>query len=416
METKVSSSTKNTPALCDDIERCAKCGQCRTVCPVFAETNVEQMVARGRISLAQAAIEGRAPYTRRMEEYIQSCIKCLRCTAMCPSGVPYERILQEIRFAMGRDLGISPLAKAIFRYVLPHRRLFDWSITMARVFQSLAPVKREGQMRHLPLFFAGRRWVPSLARRSALKQLRNPRKVEHPKLRVALFLGCLINYVYPEIAEATVNVLQRLGVEVIIPQGQVCCGTPVLSFGDERAAQRLARLNTQALLASNPDYIVTACASCGKTLKSDYEGLVPKEGAVLSKKVLDVSECLDRLSLAVAAPLGRKVTYHDPCHLRWGQNVVREPRKLLEQCADYVEMPEAERCCGGGGSFSLFHYDLATKIAAKKLDSIAASGAEVIATNCPGCILHIADRLTAAGMRKPVVHTIQIIEEAMGKG
>jgi glycolate oxidase iron-sulfur subunit len=240
--------------------------------------------------------------------------------------------------------------------------------------------------------------------------------VERPKLRVALFLGCLINYVYPEIAEATVAVLGRLGVEVVIPQGQVCCGTPVLSFGDEQAARRLATMNTEALLVSGADHIVTACASCGKTLKSDYEWLVPDQGAALAKKVLDVSELLDRIPVQGARPIERRVTYHDPCHLRWGQNVVAPPRKLLGQYAQYVEMPEAERCCGGGGSFSLFHYDLATRIAAKKLDSIAASGAEVVATNCPGCILHISDRVTAAGMKIPVVHSIQIVEEAMRKG
>ena len=416
METRVSSSTKSKRALCDDIERCAKCGQCRTVCPVFAENNVEMMVARGRISLAQAVVEGRARYTRRMEEYIQSCLKCLRCAAMCPSGVPYERILQEVRFAMGRDLGISPLAKTVFRHVLPRRWLFDWCIRTAGVLQSLAPVKRQSQMRHLPLFFAGRRWVPSLARRSALTRLRRVPPVDHPRLRVALFLGCLINYVYPEVAEATVSVLQRLGVEVIVPSQQLCCGTPVLSFGDKEAARHLAEMNARALLASSPDYIVTACASCGKTLKSDYEWLLPDHGEALAKKVLDISELLDRLPVQGARPLERKVTYHDPCHLRWGQNVVAPPRKLLGQCAQYVEMPEAERCCGGGGSFSLFHYDLATRIAAKKLDSIRASSAEVVATNCPGCILHISDRVTAAGMKIPVVHTIQVIEEAMRKG
>jgi glycolate oxidase iron-sulfur subunit len=190
-------------------------------------------------------------------------------------------------------------------------------------------------MRHLPLFFAGRRWVPSLAGRSALKRLENLRNVEqgnyvdrpgrpaglkagyagpadrqipYPELRVALFLGCLINYVYPEIAEATVNVLGRLGVEVVIPQGQVCCGTPVLSFGDEQAARRLATMNTEALLGSGADHIVTACASCGRTLKSDYGTLVPKQGEVLSKKVLDVSELLDRLPARYTAAV-----YQEKC-------------------------------------------------------------------------------------------------------
>ena len=409
-------------ALQDDIERCAKCGQCRTVCPVFAETNVEMMVARGRISLAQAAVEGRTKYTRRMEDYIQSCLKCLRCAAMCPSGVPYERILQEVRFAMGRELGISPVAKAIFRYVLPHRGLFDLAMKAARIGQWLVPGRRQGHMRHLPLFFAGRRWVPAVAKGSALKRLRHlSTPPEHGNggrqgPRVVLFLGCLINYVYPEIAEATVRVLERLGAEVIVPRDQVCCGTPVLSFGDGTAARNLAERNVRSLLASNPDYIVTACASCGKTLKSDYESLLGADGGRLSKKVLDVSELLSVLSLPDGPRLPHKVTYHDPCHLRWGQKVIAQPRKLLGRFSTYVEMSEAERCCGGGGSFSLFHYDLAMKIADQKLDSIAASGAEIVATNCPGCILHISDRLAARTSNIRVLHTIQVIEAAMQAG
>jgi glycolate oxidase iron-sulfur subunit len=406
-------SAHNPDTLKEDIERCAKCGQCRTVCPVFLETNVEMMVARGRISLAQAVLEGRAAYSRRMEEYIQSCLKCLRCGANCPSGVPYERILQEVRLAMGRDLGVPLLARLIFRLILPHRWVFDLAIRSARIGQWLVPLKREGHMRHLPLFFAGRRWVPSLASRSALRRLRDLQPLPQPKLRVTLFLGCLINYVYPEIADATVSVLRRLGVEVIVPRGQGCCSTPVLSFGDEASARKLAERNLGELLAASPDYIVTACASCGKTLRSEYERLGVVGAEAFGPKVLDISELLDKVSLPALRPLRRKVTYHDPCHLRWGQGVIKQPRALLEQSAAYVEMSEAERCCGGGGSFSLFHYDLAVKIASHKVQAIAESGAETVATNCPGCILHISDRLTAEGRRVPVVHTIQVVEEAM---
>lgn len=409
-------SQSNPPSpLAREVAQCAKCGKCRSVCPVFLETGGETMVARGRIALAEALLEGRARFTGRFEEYINTCLKCLRCESLCPSGVHYHAILDEVRRAMAREQGVSPLARAIFRLMLPHRWLFDFGIVSASIGQHFAPLPRRGQMRHLPLFFMGRRWIPALATHSALALFNGVRRLPKPKMRVGLYLGCLINYVYPQIAGSLIRVLNAVGVEVVTPRRQVCCGAPVLSFGDEPAAKVLAKRNVSVFDRKDLDSIVVACASCGRTLRSEYPELLGDESAPLSAKVLDISEFLARFAEIEVKPLATDVTYHDPCHLRWGQGVIEPPRSLLRRASRFVEMREPERCCGGGGAFSLFHYDLSIRIAEHKIQSVRDTGAQTVAAGCPGCILQIADRAADAGMKVRVVHPIQILDEALAQ-
>ncbi|NOZ21092.1 MAG: (Fe-S)-binding protein [Planctomycetes bacterium] len=407
-------STSRTP-LTEEIARCAKCGKCRSVCPVFLETGTETMVARGRIALAEAIVNGEAHFTGRFEEYINTCLKCLRCESLCPSGVEYHTILDSIRRKMARRQGVAPLARMIFRLMLPHRWLFDLGLFGAAIGQRLIPLKRRGPMRHLPLFFMGRRWIPTLSRHTAIHMLNHTRRLRNPRMRVGFFVGCLINYVYPEIARSLIRVLNHFNVEVVVPRRQVCCGTPILSFGDEASARMLARRNLRAFDRNDLDYIVVACASGGRALKSEYPILLGDAWAPLRAKVLDISEFIDRFTDADMPKLTAKVTYHDPCHLNWGQGVAKEPRSMLRRAADLVEMREAERCCGGAGAFSLFHYDLSMQIADHKVNAIRESGADTVATGCPGCMLQIADRTADAGLNVRVVHPIQILDEALAQ-
>ncbi|MEW6356210.1 MAG: (Fe-S)-binding protein [Planctomycetota bacterium] len=402
--------------LAEEIARCAKCGKCRSVCPVFLETGTETMVARGRIALAEALIEGEAKFTGRFEEYINTCLKCLRCESLCPSSVNYHMILDSIRQEMARRQGVAPLARMIFRLMLPHRWLFDLGLFGAAIGQRLVPLRREGPMRHLPLFFMGRRWIPTLSRRTAINMFNPTRRLKSPRMRVGFFVGCLINYVYPEIARSLIRVLNYFDIEVVVPRGQVCCGTPVLSFGDEASARALARRNLREFDRDDLDYIVTACASGGRALKTEYPLLLGNAWNSVGPKVLDISEFIDRFINIDIRKLSEKVTYHDPCHLNWGQGVVEAPRAVLRRVADLVEMPGAERCCGGAGAFSLFHYDLSMQIADHKMSAIRESGAPTVATGCPGCMLQIADRTTDAGLRVRVVHPIQILDEALAQG
>ena len=400
-------------ALLREASRCAKCGKCRSVCPIFLETGDESAVARGRITLAEAVIDGRLELTDKVKAYMWTCLKCLRCSAVCPSGVAYEMILQGMRDQIAVQRGVPWLARVIFNVVLPRRWLFDTIMRLGQLSQRVLPLRREGLVRHLPLAFLGHQSIPALERRTALKLLRGHEpKGGRPK--VGLFLGCLTNYVYPRVALALIDVFDRAGYDVVTPPSQVCCGTPVLAFGATAAGQRLAATNVAAF--ADCDAIVTGCASCSRTLKCDYEGLLGEPGRALSERVFDASEFLakegaiEKLRPSAGSPQAPAgtVTYHDPCHLNFGQGITQPPRQLIETAAELVEMAEPDRCCGGAGAFSLFHYDYACQIAAHKVDMIARTGAAVVATTCPGCMLHLADRLHAAGSDVQVKHTLEV--------
>ncbi len=391
--------------------RCAKCGKCRSVCPIFIEMNDERGVARGRITLAEAVMTGRLELSPKIKEAMWMCLKCLRCSSVCPSGVAYERILQGMRNEIARRRGVPRLARFIFNVVLPRRRLFDAVIRLGEWGQRAFPLRREGRVRHLPLAFLGRQSIPALARRSALKRLRDHRP-RGGRPQVGLFLGCLTNYIYPDIASALIEVYDRAGFDVIVPPDQLCCATPVIAFGAIDAARRLAERNVAAF--RDCDAIVTGCASCSRTLKTDYEDLLGAEGRAFSERVFDATEFLAREGaierIAPSAPPADAptVTYHDPCHLNFGQGITEPPREVLRSCSRLVEMAEPERCCGAAGAFSLFHYDYACRIAEHKIAMIRDTGAQVVATTCPGCMLQLADRLDAAGLNVQVKHTLEV--------
>jgi len=390
------------------------------------------MVARGRISLLEAVAGGELQYTKRLKDLIGSCIHCLRCQANCPSGVDYDAVLHAARAALARARGVPVIATGIFSWVLPRRTLLDAFLRAAAVMQRALPLKRRGRVLRLPLVFMGRRWVPALAPRSALERYRaepvrraEPAAPSSVRRRVGFFTGCLINYLYPEIADAAVSVLTRLGCDVVVPRGQVCCGAPVLSFGDVRAACTLAERNFEAFRSAGVSRVITACAIGGHTLRHEYERLAPGEWRRAGIQVRDISEFIadecdwqEALeSTGGGGPLADlQVTYHDPCHLNWGQGIAEQPRELLEACTDFTEMSNADRCCGNGSTFSLFHYDLSIKIAEHKLDAIRECGADMVATGCPACIMHLSDRLADAGSTVAVIHTVQALEAAFTGG
>jgi glycolate oxidase iron-sulfur subunit len=288
--------------------------------------------------------------------------------------------------------------------------LFNFLIRSGSIFQRLLPRSKERQrLRHLPLLFGGKRRIPNLSKRSALKALPEISKAKDEKKVVAYFVGCLTNYSYAHVAKDIVELLNRNGVTVITPKGQLCCGQPVISYGDMKAAKKLAIRNVEAFSAVKCDAIITGCASCGRMLRKEYEPLIGAQASEMAAKVYDVGEFIAKFLDAKFERRTESVTYHDPCHLNWGQGISKEPRQLLKAAGEYSEMADAARCCGGGGSFSLFHYDLSSKITAHKVEAIKNSPAEVVTTSCPGCMLQIEDRLAAAGVNKRVEHIAEFL-------
>ncbi len=401
-----------------EVSKCSKCGKCHTVCPVFLETGDESTVARGRISLAEALRDKQIVYTDKLRDYVYSCKKCMRCQTICPSGVDYEVIISAMLRGVAENMGIPLLPKIIFRYILPRRILFDLLLKVSSKIQWLIPMKRRGQMRHLPLLFMGKRWIPTLAKKTALQKLRQPRKLKNPKMRVGFFTGCLINYIYVDIAEAVIDVLNRMNIEVVVPQGQLCCGTPSSTMGDYKSSKKLADVNKEVFESQNLDAIVSACATCTKSIKVDYLRTLGPSWQQMSDKIYDISEFIEKYcgDDYKTKPIDEKVTYHDPCHLLWVRGISDQPRNVLEKSSDFVEMDQAGSCCGGGGIFTIIHYDLTLKMLERKVSSIERSGADTVATNCPGCIMQIADGFAGKDSKIKTTHSIQILQKALANG
>jgi glycolate oxidase iron-sulfur subunit len=235
---------------------------------------------------------------------------------------------------------------------------------------------------------------------------------------IGFFAGCSITYLYPEIGEHMVAILRRLGYGVFIPRSQRCCGIPALSTGNGRLVAELADSNVAAFAARQVEQIVTACASCHRGTHEHYAGMQGNYGD-FAGKVVDFSVFLQQNGfLAKLAAMTKRaerlrVTYHDPCHLKT-QGVTKEPRELLKALpqVDFIEMDDAALCCGLGGTFSASHYQESKAIGAKKVAGLKDSGAALVATACPGCIMQLQDIINHAGLKMKAVHILELVAEA----
>jgi len=396
-----------------EIEKCSKCGKCLSICPVYIETHDEKSVTRGRITLFEALLDNKLRYSSIVKESIQSCLKCLRCVNICTNGVRFDRIITEIREQMPRKYGLSFLNKIIFRYILPHRALTNLLYRFAYYAQFLLP-GRKGVIRHLPLIWYGHRSIPKLDRRSVLKKHGSNEKPKPGEKAIYFFTGCMFNYTQTDVTDSILRIFKHFGYRVIVPKKQVCCGTPVMSVGDISAARALARDNIAVFEGDIP--IVTACASCGETLKHSYEYLLGKEASKFSSRVFDFVEFIDKFIDFDPSIIEKTVIYHDPCHLRFGQEIHKEPRRLLRKTSRYVEVEGADYCCGMAGLFSVHHYPLSMKIARRKTDAMKKQDAELLVTECPGCIAQLRDRFADEGVDIEVRHIAKLLEEALVDG
>ena len=422
----------------NEVSKCIKCGICMAGCPTYAVTKDETMVARGRLSLIGANIEGRLETSDILDNTITSCIGCLTCEVNCPSGVKVGEIIFAAKAQMAENRGLGITGRFMSRAVVGQR----WPLSIIMRFSSI-PLKIYDLLPDKWPFTAvlpfvrkeRKRKLPSVGIRPLTASYPEIVKTKSKKVkgRVAFFPGCVINYSTQDIGRATISVLNKLGYDVIIPEGQYCCGIPLLSLGDMETAQKVAVKNIELFLKYDVEAIIISCATCGHTLKKEYPVLLNhlmngKFEMVrnFSDKVTDIHEFVYREGKActerslrsgdgVASGDKFRVTYHDPCHLKKGLGIYQSPREILRSIsnAEFIEMDEADACCGFGGIFSLNHYDLASDIGEIKAESIRRSSAQVVATGCPGCKIHIEDSLNRAGLSVSVKHTVELLDEAL---
>ncbi len=416
----------------DQLVVCMRCGMCQAVCPLFAETGREADVARGKLALLDGLLQEMFKDPKGVYERLNKCLLCGSCAANCPSGVSVMEIFMKARAILAGYMGLSPAKKAILRGMLGRPETFDRLLEWGAKFQKLftRPVDDiigTSCARFVSPLLSDRHFMPlapvPFHRMAASLSTRAGRS----GIRVAFYVGCLIDKVFPNIAEATVDALNHHGVGIFMPQGQGCCGIPAISSGDTVTFNRLVRHNLELFDKKEFDYLVTSCATCTSTIKkvwpmmfSEEAGEIRSRVEKLAEKTMDISQFLvSKIGLKKGVVEEKKdtvsITYHDPCHLKKSLGVSAEPRALIKAnpCYRFKEMHEADRCCGMGGSFNLQYYEISSKIGKRKRDNIKSSGCSMVATGCPACMIQISDMLSKSGDQIAVKHPIEIYAEML---
>jgi glycolate dehydrogenase iron-sulfur subunit len=380
-----------------EISRCVKCGSCGAVCPPAILECSESLSARGRMALIKAVLDKKLSVSAIFKDRLATCTGCLACEASCPSNVPVTGIIEVAKQEAVRESGLGLINRIVSSSLKS-------DVTMRNVAW-LAPFFLHysgGALKGKGLGAIGLRPGSGFATK------------EKTRGRIALFLGCAINHFQQDIGQAAITVLSAIGHDIIVPNGLQCCGRPHLSLGDRKSAEELALKNSAILAGLQVDAVVTACASCGLTLKREYHKLLPPE--VKMPRVLDIHEILSRgLSEKSLRAVQKTVTFHDPCHLGRGQGLSGTARAVLRSVPGLtlVEMKNADRCCGFGGVMRITHRDLSNAIGRDKAAMIKATGASAVVTGCPSCRMQITEALRRACSDINVVHTVQILEEAL---
>ncbi len=406
-------------AIRSEIDRCLKCGLCRSVCPVFAEILDESGCARGKIALVEGLADGDLVLSSIFSDRLSKCLNCKSCMEICPSGIKVDEIVLAARAEIFTRGKFPFIKRFIFRQLLRRGRLLPpiskliafierkilRCLPPSSPYRLLLPIVKIDKNRTLPIF----------AERTLMDDFGEILKPKgKPRMRIGFFLGCSTNLIYTNIGRAVIRILLGEQFEVVTPRKQGCCGVPVYTSGDRRTGRELALKNIRAFEPYALDAIVTACASCGRALKTDYETILGFRKNALGAKVYDLNEFLMKFGKRRLCGDGLnpiKVTYHDPCHLNRGQGITEQPRMLLQAIPNvsFVEMEEATRCCGGGGLFSFTHYDIAREIGRRKAGYIAATEADAVATSCPSCMMQLEDVLRRSGLPQRVVHIAELI-------
>lgn len=415
----------------DQLVTCIRCGTCQAACPLYGTTRKEADVARGKLALIDALMRDMFADAHGVEERLNRCLLCGSCAAGCPSGVKVVEIFAKARAILAEYRGLSLAEKFIFRRLLANPSLFDrlceWLEKGQAVFTKKEENLQNTSCARLVSPLTGNRHLKRLAKVPFHKTGFAPeKKSRNTGPSVLFFTGCLIDKVYPEIAFDTIRVLEHHNFNVLLPQGQGCCGIPAIAAGDRETFTRLVQYHLELFLDSRADYIVTSCATCTSTIKKLWPAVynrprmaTQKRLEKISEKTMDISRLLDRVikppeETSPALEHSQSVTYHDPCHLAKSLLVTQEPRNLIKAAGKTLkEMPDAGRCCGMGGSFNLKYYDLSTDIGSSKADSILSTGCGTVATSCPACMMQISDVLAKKKKNLYVRHPVQLYAESI---
>jgi glycolate oxidase iron-sulfur subunit len=391
---------------------CIHCGLCLSSCPTYLETGNENDSPRGRIYLMRAMQDGRLPVGGAAVEHIDLCLGCRACEAVCPSGVQYGNLLEHTRDHVERK----------------HKRLIFQTFLRRVAIEKVFPFPSRMKLALLPAKITKRlgveKFLPKFAREALSLIPENCSEVKLPEIspaigqkqkRVGFVSGCVMSVMFGETNAASVRLLNQVGCEVVTPSNQSCCGALYAHSGQLELARDCARRNIEAFEKQNLDAIIINAAGCGSTLK-EYDQLLhddpewAERGKKFSAKVKDLTEWLaPEMASFKLQTSNSTVTYHDACHLAHAQRITKPPREIVKAVAgkNFVDLPESDVCCGSAGTYNLTEPEMAERLQNRKIENILKTGAQIVVTSNPGCLLQIQ-----AGLKKAGAHHVQAIHIA----
>ncbi len=389
----------------DDLATCVHCGLCLNYCPTFRVTGLETESPRGRIYLMTRWKRGNLPFSDELARHLDLCLGCRTCEAVCPSGVPYGRIIEHGRAetervragSLARPKLARDAARAVMRRLLPYPGRLRAAATLTRASQALGLTGIVRQGRHLPRL--GAAWSPPASGVAP--------PIGERRHRVAFLNGCVMPVMFPSSMAASVRLLQLAGCEVWFAPGQTCCGALFAHNGDLEEARRLRDVNAKAFGMEPFDYLIVNSAGCGSHLKDFYANLGPR--------VRDLSEFLDEAGLPEPRHEVRaRVTYQDACHLVHAQRIRRPPRQLIRAVpgVELVEMTHPDICCGSAGIYNVLEPGMSQRILDEKVEDLLATGADVVVTANPGCQLQLEAGLRRRRSKMRVWHLAELLAKA----
>jgi iron-sulfur cluster protein len=406
--------------------RCIRCGACANVCPVYGKVGGHTLghVYIGAIGLILTYFYHGTDNTRAI---VRNCLNCQACKSVCPVNIDLPYLIKEVYRRVLDDDRKKPLKNRLVSTFMKNRTLFHSALKAAAAAQKPFVDASRGIVRHLPYALLKAehdfRALPALAETpfrniwpAVCYQLPNP------AYRVVLFVGCAVDFVSPEQALALVKLAIAFNVQIDFPQNQTCCGLPAAMMAEQETAVEVGLQNIEALDAERYDYVLTLCASCASHLKEGYPkmlaGKIDAERLdALHRKIIDFSSFMVDVLKVAPEPFQKKerrVAYHSPCHLCRGLGVTEAPRKLIDISGNsYVPCPEEDVCCGFGGSYSIEFPEISAAILNQKLDHVERSGADILVTDCPGCVMQLRGGMLKREKVIPVKHIAEIVAERL---
>ncbi|WP_243299954.1 (Fe-S)-binding protein [Bacillus litorisediminis] len=409
---------------------CVHCGMCLESCPTYELTGQEQHSPRGRVHLIKSVAEGKLEVNEQFMDSVFACLDCRACTTACPADVDVGGLIEEARGQIRQAMPLTGFKGAVSKFFLqglfPYYNRLHAVGSLLKFYQKSGiqkVIRKSGLIKIMPEHLVQMEAIMPEVKEPVRKKYKNEKVIKakgETKHEVAFLTGCVMDVMFSDVNEATINVLTRNGNDVVIPQNQTCCGALHVHAGDRETGRRLAKQNIEAF--KDAEKIIVNAAGCGCMLK-EYAELFREEpewrrkAEEFSEKVEDISKYLrDTGYEKPKAEIKTRITYHDACHLAHGQGIRQEPRDLLLDIpgVEMVHMPNSDRCCGSAGIYNITNPEMAGEILERKMENVP-ENVEMISMGNPGCMLQMAMGVKKYGRDQKVIHTVQLLDWAYQK-